>query len=96
MDPDPGRPKWSSEQDKTKILEKCPHPESVTLDPKRWLKVQCIRIGKLPKALKRGILWLAAHTKRGRMAEVTDDVYDYARNRYFKVRLHLCSLDFYT
>ena len=43
------------------------------------------RIGKLPKALKRGILWLAAHTKRGRMAEVTDDVYDYARNRYMKV-----------
>ncbi len=53
-------------------------------------KNTCVRIGKLPKALKRGILWLAAHTKRGRMAEVTDDVYDYARNRYFKVRLHFC------
>ena len=68
----------------------------MTLDPKHWLEVPtCVRIGKLPKALKRGILWLAAHTKRGRMAEVTDDVYDYARNRYFKVRLHLYSLDFY-
>ncbi len=43
------------------------------------------RIGNLPKALKRGILWLARHTKRGRLVEVSDDVYEFAKQRYFKV-----------
>ena len=43
------------------------------------------RIGNLPKALKRGILWLASHTKRGRLAEVSDDVHEFTKQRYFKV-----------
>jgi len=42
------------------------------------------RIGNLTKPLKRGILWLARHTKRGRLVEVSDDVNEFARQRYFK------------
>jgi len=42
------------------------------------------RIGNLPKSLKKGILWLAAHTKRGRMNEVADDVHEFTKQRYFK------------
>lgn len=42
------------------------------------------RLGTLPKPLKRGLLWLAHRTSRGRLAEVVDDVYVFASARYFK------------
>ncbi len=42
LDPDPGRPKWPSEMDKTNIWEKFPHFNSVTLAPKHWLKVHVL------------------------------------------------------
>ena len=42
------------------------------------------KISNLPKSLKRGLLYLVSKTKRGRQGEVTDDVYDWAKARYFK------------
>ncbi len=42
------------------------------------------RLGTIPKPLKRGLVWLAAHTKRGRLAELVDDVYVYSWGRYFR------------
>lgn len=42
------------------------------------------RISNLPKPLKKGILWLSHHkTKKGRLGEVVDDVYDFIKVRYF-------------
>ena len=41
------------------------------------------RLGTLPKPLKKGLLWTAAQTKRGRIADVVDDVFRFAINRYF-------------
>ena len=35
--------------------------------------------------LKKGILWISAHTRRGRIAEVSDDVFEFTKQRYFKV-----------
>ena len=42
------------------------------------------KISGLPKALKRGLVYLASRTKRGRLGEVGDDVYDWAKSRHFK------------
>ena len=39
------------------------------------------RLGTLPKPLKKGMLWLAGKTKRGRIADLVDDVYVFAYNR---------------
>ena len=41
------------------------------------------RLGTLPKALKSGLLWTAAHTRRGRIHDVVDDVFRFAYSRYF-------------
>ena len=42
------------------------------------------RISNLPKPLKKGVLWLSHHkAKKGRLAELVDDVYDFIKNRYF-------------
>ena len=45
------------------------------------------RLGTLPRHLKRGLLWLANKTRRGRMHDLVDDVFRYAYNRYFKGEL---------
>jgi len=42
------------------------------------------RLGNIPKPLKKSLLWLASHTKKGRLFEVCDDVYLYANSRFFK------------
>lgn len=42
------------------------------------------RLGNIPKPLKKSLLWLASHTKKGRLFEVCDDVYLYANTRFFK------------
>ena len=34
--------------------------------------------------LKKGILWISAHTRRGRIAEVSDDVFEFTKQRYFR------------
>ena len=39
------------------------------------------RLGAIPKPLKKGLLWLASRTKRGRLADLVDDVYVFACNR---------------
>ena len=63
------------------------------------------RLGTIPKPLKRGILWLADHTQRGRISDLVDDVYVFASARYFvgeiveaivndQVRLHECQTFF--
>ena len=63
------------------------------------------RLGTIPKPLKRGILWLADHTQRGRISDLVDDVYVFASARYFvgeiveaivndQVRLHKCQTFF--
>ena len=36
-----------------------------------------------PSGLKRALLFLAALTHRGRLLDVVDDVYRYARDKYF-------------
>merc|ERR1712013_621756 len=41
------------------------------------------RISNLPRPLKKGLLWLAHKTKRGRLGEIVDDVYDWSKSRYF-------------
>jgi bromodomain adjacent to zinc finger domain protein 1A len=41
------------------------------------------RLGKIPKALKQGLVWAAHHTQRGRFADMADDVYIFASGRYF-------------
>jgi len=41
------------------------------------------RISNLPKPLKKGLLWLTNKTKRGRLGEIVDDVYDWSKSRYF-------------
>eukprot|EP00092_Neocalanus_flemingeri_P010571 GFUD01011387.1.p1 GENE.GFUD01011387.1~~GFUD01011387.1.p1 ORF type:complete len:1574 (+),score=621.92 GFUD01011387.1:101-4822(+) len=41
------------------------------------------RISNLPKPLKKGLLWLTYKTKRGRVGELVDDVYDWSKGRYF-------------
>lgn len=43
------------------------------------------RLGSIPKPLKKALLLLASKTKRGRLADVVDDVYVYAYNRFFRV-----------
>lgn len=40
-------------------------------------------MGDIPKPLKRGLLWVADHTARGRIADLVDDVYVYTNVRYF-------------
>ena len=40
------------------------------------------RISNLPKPLKKGLLWLTNKTKKGRLAELVDDVYDWSKSRY--------------
>ena len=42
------------------------------------------RLGTLPKPLKRGLLWLADHTQRGRLSDMVDDVWRFASGRYFR------------
>jgi len=41
------------------------------------------RISNLPRPLKKGLLWLTNKTKRGRLGEIVDDVYDWSKSRYF-------------
>ena len=41
------------------------------------------RLGKISKPLKRGLVWLAHQTQRGRFADLADDVYVFASARYF-------------
>jgi bromodomain adjacent to zinc finger domain protein 1A len=41
------------------------------------------RLGDIPKPLKRGLLWIAAHTSRGRISDLVDDVYVFSNARYF-------------
>jgi bromodomain adjacent to zinc finger domain protein 1A len=41
------------------------------------------RLGAIPKALKRSLVLLASKTRRGRLADMVDDVYVYAYNRFF-------------
>ncbi len=41
------------------------------------------RLLAMPKPLKRALFWLADNTKRGRLADLVDDVYIYAYNRFF-------------
>ncbi len=41
------------------------------------------RLGDIPKPLKRGLLWIADHTSRGRIADLVDDVYVFSNVRYF-------------
>ena len=41
------------------------------------------RLGDIPKPLKRGLLWLADHTSRGKINDVVDDVYVFANARFF-------------
>ena len=38
----------------------------------------------LPKPLKRGLLWLADHTQRGKLSDMVDDVWRFASGRYFR------------
>ena len=42
------------------------------------------RLGTLPKPLKRGLLWLADHTQRGKLSDMVDDVWRFASGRYFR------------
>ena len=42
------------------------------------------RLGTLPKPLKKALCWLTNKTRRGRLADLVDDVYVYAFNRFFK------------
>ena len=42
------------------------------------------RLGTLPKPLKKGLLWLADHTQRGKLSDLVDDVWRFASGRYFK------------
>jgi len=42
------------------------------------------RLGTIPKPLKRGLLWLADHTQRGKLSDLVDDVWRFASGRYFK------------
>jgi bromodomain adjacent to zinc finger domain protein 1A len=42
------------------------------------------RLGTLPKPLKKGLLWTAHHTRRGRISDVVDDVFRFGYNRYFR------------
>ena len=40
------------------------------------------RISNLPKPVKKGVLWLTHHkTKKGRLSDLVDDVYDWIKNR---------------
>ncbi|XP_040569329.1 bromodomain adjacent to zinc finger domain protein 1A isoform X2 [Lepeophtheirus salmonis] len=41
------------------------------------------RLGVLPKNLKVGLLWVAHHTRRGRLSDLVDDVYKFAYARFF-------------
>ena len=42
------------------------------------------RISNLPKALKKGVLWLTHHKiRKGRLGDLVDDISDWIRNRYF-------------
>ena len=41
------------------------------------------RLGTIPKPLKRGLLWLADHTQRGKLSDLVDDVWRFASGRYF-------------
>lgn len=41
------------------------------------------RLGAIPRPLKRGLLWVAHHTSRGRITDLVDDVYVFASARYF-------------
>jgi len=41
------------------------------------------RISNLPKPLKKGLLWLTNKTKKGRVGEIVDDIYDWSKSRYF-------------
>ena len=41
------------------------------------------RLGDIPKPLKRGLLWIADHTSRGRVADLVDDVYVFSNPRFF-------------
>ena len=43
------------------------------------------KISNLPKALKKGLLYLVSRTKKGRQGEITDDVHDWAKSRYLGV-----------
>jgi hypothetical protein len=39
------------------------------------------RLGNISRALKKGLVWLAHNTSRGRFADMADDVYVFASNR---------------
>ena len=41
------------------------------------------RLGDIPKPLRRGLLWIADHTSRGRISDLVDDVYIFANSRFF-------------